>query len=299
MPTRIEYEKGQILGPNGVMFLKELPPAIRKDRSRVRQAWFRCGECGKEFSARINNVKNGHTSSCGCVSIKRSIKTIQEYNALQKPPHNKIRYKEGDYIGDYGIQYVKETRPYYSPSNPARKKGRYILALCPSCHCEFEVLLENVVLGRTRSCGCIVSYGEQKIQDALAVLGIKFESQKKFNSLYGMPTQQNNTTINGHNALRFDFFLSDKRLCIEYDGIQHWPERLSSGSRFNTPELNQRRAMHDKIKNQWCVDNGLSLIRVSYEAFELIDTSFVKEMLDTPIEKNDYNLTHTHYIGPQ
>lgn len=63
------------------------------------------------------------------------------------------------------------------------------------------------------------------------------------------------------NKLRFDFYLPDYNICIEYDGKQHFESIDWFGGKNSFLE-NQIR---DKIKNEWCVENNINLIRISYK----------------------------------
>lgn len=60
---RIEYKIDEVVGPNGVQYLQEINIYPQKRR----KAEFKCGKCGNTFIARIADVKNGHTVSCGCI----------------------------------------------------------------------------------------------------------------------------------------------------------------------------------------------------------------------------------------
>lgn len=60
--------------------------------------------------------------------------------------------------------------------------------------------------------------------------------------------------------LPFDFYLPDINTCIEYDGQQHYKPFDRWGGN-NTLQGTQRR---DKIKNKYCISNGIKLIRVPY-----------------------------------
>jgi hypothetical protein len=72
---KIVYEKGQVLGKHGVIFLEELEEISRKDKegykANIRQALFLCGMCGSEFKCRICSIQSGNTKSCGCVKRKK------------------------------------------------------------------------------------------------------------------------------------------------------------------------------------------------------------------------------------
>ena len=62
--------------------------------------------------------------------------------------------------------------------------------------------------------------------------------------------------------LRFDFFLPEQYYLIEYDGEQHFKEgswsNLSRGINLLTYQK------RDEIKNKWCEDNNIPLIRIPY-----------------------------------
>ena len=62
--------------------------------------------------------------------------------------------------------------------------------------------------------------------------------------------------------LRFDFYLPKQNTLIEYDGEQHFIQRGRFGSGFEALKRN------DKIKNEYCRDNNIKLIRIHYKSPE-------------------------------
>jgi very-short-patch-repair endonuclease len=62
------------------------------------------------------------------------------------------------------------------------------------------------------------------------------------------------------NYLRFDFYLPDYNILIEYDGRQHFEV---VGIWGGIEEL-ERRKFNDKIKNKYCIKNGIPLLRISH-----------------------------------
>lgn len=102
------------------------------------------------------------------------------------------------------------------------------------------------------------SKGEERITDVLNELGIEFEIEKSF------PTCKDKL------VLRFDFYLPEYNMLIEYDGIHHtepvkWSNDLDVGARF---ELVKK---HDILKDSWAKDNGYNLIRITNKQFKHID----------------------------
>jgi hypothetical protein len=96
---------------------------------------------------------------------------------------------------------------------------------------------------------CIESKGEKEIFNFLILKGILFETQKAFD---GCKLKK---------KLRFDFFLPEKNMCIEYDGEQHFIPVKKWGGIENL-EIIQKR---DKIKAKFCQDNNIQLLRISYK----------------------------------
>ena len=99
------------------------------------------------------------------------------------------------------------------------------------------------------SCGCMnQSKGELYIEERLRDLDINFEKQKRFEDCKNIKT------------LPFDFYVPQNNVCIEYDGEQHYkPIDFWGGEeRFLERQLN------DKIKDEYCNKNNITLIRIPY-----------------------------------
>lgn len=262
MTQRIKYKKGESLGPWGMIYLKEMPPAQKANGKKIRQALFKCGFCGKEFIARIGNVKNGHTKSCGCESKKASIKTIEEYNAKKIPTWNRLEYKTGDLLNKDGVIYIKDAPP--GRRSPQGRAIREVIVQCPICHKKFTALLNNITEDKTKSCGAHVSLGEAKVSKILQNINIEFETQKKFPNL----------NPKKNHPYRFDFYLPKFNCCIEYDGIQHF-EASSSPTSWSTEESLKDNQQRDKIKNEYCKDNSIPLLRIPYTDFDELDENYL------------------------
>jgi hypothetical protein len=73
--------------------------------------------------------------------------------------------------------------------------------------------------------------------------------------------------------LPFDFFLYTKNICIEYDGEQHFLNKPTFGgpNRF----FNIKRK--DEIKDIFCRENNINLIRIKYDdnISEKLETLFL------------------------
>jgi len=92
------------------------------------------------------------------------------------------------------------------------------------------------------------STGELDIKRYLIDNGVHFKQQMSFNECrYIRP-------------LRFDFWLPEYNICIEYDGVQHFKPVNHFGGN-NSLELYKKK---DKIKDDWCDDMNIKLIRIKY-----------------------------------
>lgn len=103
---------------------------------------------------------------------------------------------------------------------------------------------------------CKKSNGELKILNYLKSKKINFEQQKKF------PECKNNLT---NRPLFFDFYLENLNICIEYDGEQHFKiSRLNNMTHKNAELEFENQKYRDNIKNEFCKNNNIKLIRIPY-----------------------------------
>lgn len=94
---------------------------------------------------------------------------------------------------------------------------------------------------------CIESKGEKIISDYLNNLNIEYEKEKKF--------------YNFSKYIEFDFYLPKYNMCIEYDGIQHFEPVVHFGGK----DRYDKQIKFDIMKNNFCKNNNINLIRISYK----------------------------------
>ncbi|MFW6226075.1 MAG: hypothetical protein ACOC3V_03880, partial [bacterium] len=100
-----------------------------------------------------------------------------------------------------------------------------------------------------RGCpSCYKSKGEDVIMEYLVNNKIVFNFQKTFNDCCDK------------RKLKFDFYLPKYNICIEYDGEQHY--RVVN--RFGGEKGFINRQRKDKIKNNYCKENNIYLLRIKY-----------------------------------
>ena len=146
--------------------------------------------------------------------------------------------------------------------------NRHSLWKC-KCDCgnDITVTYGHLINGDTKSCGCIKSQGESKIKNILSQNNIIYESQKTFEDCRFPDTNM---------PARFDFYLPEYNILIEYDGRQHY---VYTNSGWNTEEDFLKRKRRDEYKNNWCKGKNIKLIRIPYTDFDILDFNYIKEII--------------------
>lgn len=136
-----------------------------------------------------------------------------------------------------------------------------VIIICPD-HGEFLQKAANHY-HLMRGCSkCRESKGEIKIRKWLQDRGIRFTKNKTFDGCVNL------------NKLQYDFYLEDLNICIEFDGLQHYKpvKQFGGGEEF---ERIQRR---DRIKNEFCENNGVKLIRIGYKNLDSVEEILQQEL---------------------
>ena len=134
----------------------------------------------------------------------------------------------------------------YSKINWDTKK-RKIEVICPT-HGSFLIGKANHRLLNQGCPLCTETKGEREIRLILEHENILFNTQHTFNE------------CKYKRLLPFDFYIEDLNLCIEYDGIQHYKISEFFGGRSAFMKQKHR----DKLKNKFCENNGINLLRIKY-----------------------------------
>lgn len=112
-----------------------------------------------------------------------------------------------------------------------------------------------------QSCRDTESIGERKIRMYLESNNILFEQEKWFSDCRDV------------NPLPFDFYLPHYNTIIEFDGKQHYEQ-----GHFTHSKLSYTQA-HDAIKNNYCKNNNIKLIRIPYWDLNNIESILNNEFL--------------------
>ncbi len=187
-----------------------------------------------EFKQSPNDHLQEHgCKKCGIINSQQlQTKSFEQFLIDARQIHgDKYQYLEETYINDS----IKMT------------------IIC-SIHDEFKQTPDNHLQGK--GCpGCRESKGEKIIIKCLNDLKINCHKQFKFKD------------CKNKKQLPFDFYLPEYNLCIEYDGRQHFIPIDKWGGQDNLERIKQ----NDQIKTQYCIDNNIKLLRISYQEFKNIE----------------------------
>ena len=139
-----------------------------------------------------------------------------------------------------------------------------IKIICP-IHGEFLHPPHSHLRGEgCQECGITqISKGELKIIDFLNNKDIVFNRQKTFPGCKYIQ------------LLQFDFYLPFYNVCVEFDGIQHFKPI----SLFGGETMLLQTQLRDTIKNKYCEDNNIPLLRIKYnENIENKLNAFLKKL---------------------
>jgi len=117
-----------------------------------------------------------------------------------------------------------------------------------------------------------ISNGELQILKYLQSKNICFIQEKEFTDLVNPKTGQ---------RLRFDFYLPEQNICIEFDGKQHFeysPDFHGKDKEKGLLML-EGQQYRDEVKNKYCFNRHIKLIRIRYSQYNFIEEILSKEGL--------------------
>lgn len=167
-----------------------------------------------------------HINSNGCKKCNSQILNTEHFIELSKKIHNnKYIYNKSIFV----------------------KTSRKIKIICEKHGLFYQYPLHHI---NGNGCPkCKRSKGEEIIEKYLIQKNVRFEIQKSFSD------------CRFKNRLRFDFYLNDYNYCIEFDGEIHYKSIKYFGGDENLEYIITK----DKIKNKYCEDNNIKLLRIKYD----------------------------------
>ena len=226
-------------------------------------------KCSKCRGKRISNSKRKTTTEYKKCLIQNGITYIEvigEYKGkenkirvLNKKCNHEYEANAGNILNGSGCPIchgMKDTEKFKKEIElkyPGEYEilGEYINNKTPilvkhKCGYEWKVIPKDL-LRDIRCPKCIMSKGELYIHNYLVKNNIEFVPQFKFDDCIDK------------RPLPFDFMVkvNNEIRLIEFDGSQHF---YKSRTMYNTERVKK----HDEIKNKYCEDNNIKLLRIPY-----------------------------------
>lgn len=209
--------------------------------------FFKCKECNYSFSCTANNMLKGNYGCPECAKYKRKNSDyLKKLTGNIEKVKNKINelYPDGD--------YTLLSTEYKNNKAPLDIK-------CNNCGYEFKISYVNLCKGK----GCKYcnqpskhnSKGVQKIRKYLKENKYSFEEEFIISDCKNIK------------PLPFDFKINindDLFILLEFDGEFHERNKMNN----DALKLQQKR---DEIKNKYCKNNNLNLLRINYKNYKDIE----------------------------
>lgn len=184
--------------------------------------------CGTEYEARPNSIVYKHSRCPKCFG---------------NPKHTQEEVQQ--IITDKLGPEFKVVSQYHNNKKPIT------IEHVPMKH-TFTTRLGAIIAGSISCPICSESHMESITRQYLIVHNITFESQKRF------------PDCRYQRKLPFDFYLPEDNALIELDGWQHFKDIPY----FNQHEGLTERTRRDAIKDKYCTDNGINLLRIGYSELD-------------------------------
>lgn len=254
----MKYNVGEHIGVNNILFVERCSDTDK--RGRHPYGIFQCPECGENFKSAIRCITQGDTKRCKKCSAQYKSQRMKNNSYGSKNSKNLVGLKFGEWT------VISKT--------DERQNGHVLWECQCSCGKIYKVITPNLtqkISTRCIECSKQNSRGNKRISEILKNLNISFETEKAFEG------------CKKKNKLRFDFYLPDYNTCIEYDGEQHFQEVEIFRNKL------QDNINRDNIKNQYCEDNGIKLIRIPYWDYKKINENYLLEKLGGDLGDESFN----------
>lgn len=205
--------------------------------ARNKKIKCKCLRCNKEWLAQPTHLINGH----GCPECaKESIST-------------KNTSLTTEIVSD---RILSSTNREIIPIGKYNNKTTRIKCKCSKCNHVWNPVANNIFFLGSRCPNCInASKLEIKTKEILDNFKIEYIQQYRFDDCRNIL------------PLPFDFYLPEKNICIECQGLQHYEPVEYFGGNVGLKE----RQKLDKIKENYCILNNIILIKIKYNEIKQIE----------------------------
>lgn len=233
-------ENIQKLMDNKNLNLIALEKVVKLDNNGKVTTYIKC-KCpihDYEFLTRAGDLRAGKGCKiCGHEkTINKQRLTLEKVKLLLKEKNDNIEIISNEYIDN----------------------NTKLLCRCKKCNYEWYISWGN--LQSLKTCPkCMGSHGEKEIINYFKKNNIPYKYQYRFDD------------CKDERTLPFDFYLPQYDLCIEYDGQLHYESARYIKDEDIMDYKLKKQQEHDKIKDNYCKDKNIKLLRIPYWEFNKIE----------------------------
>ena len=226
---------------------------IYYDGINSKESLWLCTKHNKKFKKVLSTMLRTAESGCDECYKERMRRdfafTTEEFIIRLKQAHPDL-----ELIGEY----INSTTP--------------IRIYCSTHDCEFQTTPVDI-LNRVSCCPkSFKTYKEEVMCSLIESWGYSIDRQHSFDSCRDV------------NLLKFDCYLMDFNTVIEYDGENHYfPVKYGAQSWEDAVKKHEYTKKHDEIKNNFCIENNVNIIRVPYFEFENMDSFLFDKFVELGI----------------
>lgn len=217
---------------------------VKLKNMKQSEIQFSCSECNEENIRKSSQLLNYKINICKKCSNKNKglhRRINENKNTLQSKIDKAYEDRE------FSFKVIED---FIYNNNKQEVKTQ-----CSKCNKVYMTRIDLLKQGR-KSCVCSYTKSklETKVQDILVKNNIDFSREYSFSDLRNIQ------------PLRFDFMVNvdGVKKMIECDGIQHYYPTFGEIS-F------ERTKLTDEIKNKYCIDNDIELLRIKYNKLENLE----------------------------
>lgn len=233
-------------------FVKEVDDCYGKGQYTVLGTYVNAGTpilvrhnvCGNEYEARPVDLIRGH----GCQKCAYKVRATK-IGVNQRSSLKDVKKEIKDILGS---NYVVLTKDEDYKGNRQKITIKHL-----KCGHTYRVAFKDIQHSHTGCPYCrilgSISSGEEAIEQVL-ILKYNFQKGKDYYYGYQIPD------LKDKRSLHLDFYLPKLKVAIEYDGRQHYvPVNYFGGI-----DTFKKIQAHDRLKDEYCKNNGIKLIRIPY-----------------------------------
>jgi len=183
-------------------------------------------------------------------------KSIALANNLSRGQGCSYCYGNNRKTHDEFVAKMKLVQPYMHVLGKYSNNYTSVEILCLKCSHEWPARPGNLLNTKQGCPRCaIISKGERQIEQSLTNLDVIFETQKTFNGCCS----------NRNRKLKFDFYLPEYNMVIEYNGEQHYrPIGFGNKNEDMIQKEFETILDNDSIKEEYCIDNNIKYLMIPY-----------------------------------